>query len=781
MITGHFIFPPQAISDAKKQDKNWQKKCIDAGISAISDRSETSIRKTRFNKLKNYNFWNFRLDKNEMKKVADPFGINPEEMPVDIKHYPLLNAKINTLAGEELKRRTEWVVRALSPDVVDAKKEQAKDIKFNAIMQLIESDEDFEPFKAKKKLEEVDDYLKYSLQDVREIKADRVLQWLWRNPEFDWKNQLNRCFYDLNIVAEEIAHIEIVNDEPVPRKCNPLNVYTLGQGDKIYIDESDVIIEDGYYNPGYIIDLLNEYLTEAEIKRIENKDTDTYHNPMFSTMTWGVPFATEGVNVVNTEIIEVDRQYGNQYGNMDGVYMARVTWKSLRKLGDLTYFDNEGIEQHTIVPEGYKPNKFKGEKVTWFWETEWWEGLRVMDDIYVKVRPVPGNKCPYVGIVSNVNVNRAMSLMDTGKSLNMLYDIFMYRLEMAYAKYKGPLIELDLAKKPDNWTEAQWLHYAENMSYLIIDSFREINKGVATGTLAGSMNTTGKVLNPDISGYIQQTQLMLMHIRKEIDEVTGVSPERQGASSALNTVGQTERSVASSSNNTEYWFNLHTKFIERFLNRFLAFSEYAWRNKKKQLQYIMGDLSTVVDEINGEELEGINPCVFVTSSPEDAELLKLVRQAVMDSVKQGSGSMSNLLDTFYSNSMSEIRKKLLISEEKRSQLDQQKFEAEQAQIKEAAQREDFYKTEELRITEEDNVRKAEIEWAKINQELPTGENAQEIESPLERDKLNHTIEKDKEELQIKQKNIELKNKQLNDNKELKKEQLKIQARKKVGV
>jgi hypothetical protein len=153
----------------------------------------------------------------------------------------------------------------------------------------------------------------------------------------------------------------------------------------------------------------------------------------------------------------------------------------------------------------------------------------------------------------------------------------------------------------------------------------------------------------------------------------------------------------------------------------------------------------------------------------------------MDSVKQGSGSMSNLLDTFYSNSMSEIRKKLLISEEKRGQLDQQKFEAEQAQMKEAAQREDFYKTEELRITEEDNIRNAEIEWAKINKELPTGENAMELESPLERDKLNHVIEKDKEELQIKQKNIDLKKQQLNDNKELKKEQLKIQSRKKVGV
>lgn len=780
MTTAQLAFPSQAVSDSVKRSKEWQHECIDSGISAISDKGETSIRKSRFNKLKNYNFWQFRLDKNEMKKVADPFGINPEQMPVNMKHYPVINSKIDVLAGEELKRRTEWVVRALSPDIYTEKENQRKDMIFQSIMQQIQDDKEFDPFKAKKELEKLDEYIKYTLQDEREIKSDRILQWLWRNPEFDFRNSLNRCFYDLMIAAEEVGCIDIIGDEPIPRKCNPLNVYTLGMSDSIYIDESDIIVEEGYYSPGYVIDHYNEDLSENDVKRIQNKDLDLYHNATYSSTNWLYPTNQFGNTVLDTELIEVDRQYGNQYGNMNGIYVARVVWKSLRKLGDLKYYDQDGLEQHMIVPEGYKPDKSRGEEVEWYWETEWWEGTRILRDIYVKVRPVPGNKCPYVGIVANVNTNRAMSLLDKAKEFNMLYDILMYNLELMYATYTGPMIELDLAKKPDEWDENQWLYYARIMKFLVVDSFREANKGAAMGTLAGNMNTTGKVLNPDIGNYIQHTMQLAMMALKAIDDATGVTPARQGDTSQIETVGGTERSVVQSANNTEYWFNLHTKFIERYLNRFLHFAKYAWKDKKKQLHYIVGDLSTVIEEINGIELQDIDPCVYVTSSPEDIQLLQLVRQAAADSVKQGSGTMSMLIDTYYSRSMAEIRRKIQINEANRQEAEQQQNEAQQKQAQAELEFKHNVETEKLRIMEEDSIRKAEVQLQvasmKLGSEVPV-EYEEELEKPLDREKFEFEKYTKERDLQIKEKTLDLKNKQLADNKELSKEKLVIDRQK----
>jgi hypothetical protein len=775
MITGHYVFPAQAVPDTKKKTEDWQHQCIDAGITSITDKGETSIRKSRFNKLKNYNFWQHRLDKNEMRKIADPFGLNPEEMPIDIKHYPIINSKIDVLGGEELKRRTEWVVRALAPDVIDSKNEHKKDLVFQEIMKQIQDDKEFEPTKAKKKLEELDNYTKYSLQDEREMKSDRILQWLWRNPKFDFKNQLNRSFYDLLIAAEEIMCIDLIGDEPIPRKCNPLNVYTLGQSDLIYIDEADIIVEDGYYSPGWVVDHYYEWLSEDDIKRIENKDLDLYQNPVFSVTNWAYPSTVFNNTIIDTEIVEVERQYGNQYGNMQGVYVARVTWKSLRQTGDLKYYDSDGLEQHMEVPEQYQPNKARGEEVEWFWKTEWWEGVRVLHDIYLKVRPVPGNLCPYVGIVANVNVNRAMSMIDKAKSLNMLFDIFAYRLEFLHGKYDGPVMELDLAKKPDEFTTEQWLYYAKNLNYLVIDSFREVNKGAMQGVV-GQFNTTGKMLNPDMGNIIQQTMQFMMFIQKSIDDITGVTPARQGNTSQIDTVGGTERSVMQSSNNTEYWFNLHSNFTQRFLNRYLQFAVYAWKDQKKRLQYILGDLSTVIDEINGAELQGIDPCVFVTSSPEDQQLLQLIRQAASDSIKQGNGTMSMLIDTYFSNSMNEVRTKLKIAEEQKMKSQQQQQEQEQQLQQQQMQQDQWYKSEQLRIEEEDSIRRNEVEYAKLAGEMPTGEVEQQIEKPLDREKLEFEKDKSNKELGIKQKGLELKNKQLVDNKELTKQKLELEER-----
>ena len=784
MISGYYNFPAQAVSDKVKSTLKFQKDTIDAAISAINDKGEKSIRKSRFNKLKNYNFWNKKLDKAEMRKIADPFGINPEDMPVNMKHYPLINSKIDVLAGEELSLRTEWIVRAMSPDVIESKSEQSKEMIFQTLLQEIQSNEKFDEFLFKRKFDEITDYVKYSLQDLREIKCDRILQWAWRNPEFDLKTNFNRCFYDLLIVAEEIMCIEIIGGEPRPRKCNPLNIYTIGNSDNIFIDESDVIIEDGYFSPGWIIDRYKEYLTDAQVKRIEDRDTDTYLNPVFSITNWGIPNIQFQDTIIDTEIIEVDRIYGNQYGNLDGAYHAKVVWKSLRQLGDLKYFDEDGKEQHKVVPEGYKPKKNEGEEVSWYWETEWWQGTRVLDDIYLDVKPVPGNKCPYVGIVANINVNRAMSMVDKAKELNLLFDIFMYRLESMYAKYYGPILEIDVAKKPDDFTTEQWMYYAQSMNLMIVDSFREVNRGAATGTLAGNMNTTGKVLNLDIGNYIAHTQSMLMTIMRNIDDVTGVSQARQGNTSNIETVGGTERSVVQSSQNTKYWFNLHNKFQERFLNRYLHFCQYAWDDKNKKLQYVTGDLATVIEDIDNKDISNLDACVFVTSAQEDQQLLQVVRQAAVDSVKQGGGSLSSIIETYYSNSMSDIRRKIQISDDKKTQIEMQNQKVQQEQfekqhaLEEQRYQDDLHiRQEEIRIKEEDSIRKNEVEYAKIQGSMPTGEVEQQIEKPLDREKFEFDKKYATSELDLKQQSLYQKERQLKDSKKIAEDKLKLDEKK----
>ena len=85
----------------------------------------------------------------------------------------------------------------------------------------------------------------------------------------------------------------------------------------------------------------------------------------------------------------------------------------------------------------------------------------------------------------------------------------------------------------------------------------KVRKGAATGKLAGSFNTTGKVLDPRVGDYIQQTIGMLTYIEKQIGIISGVSEQRQGQVENRETVGGVERSVTQSSHITEKWFLLH--------------------------------------------------------------------------------------------------------------------------------------------------------------------------------------------------------------------------------
>jgi hypothetical protein len=72
------------------------------------------------------------------------------------------------------------------------------------------------------------------------------------------------------------------------------------------------------------------------------------------------------------------------YGN---ARVIRTRWRGRRKIGRLTYFDENGDEQKDFVPEDYKINKDLGESVEWLWINEAYEGTLITDDIYIKMQP----------------------------------------------------------------------------------------------------------------------------------------------------------------------------------------------------------------------------------------------------------------------------------------------------------------------------------------------------------------------------------------------------------
>jgi len=331
-------------------------------------------------------------------------------------------------------------------------------------------------------LAKMDKYLNYEFQDVRERMATHILNFLYKT--LDLKEVFSRGFEDALIAGEEIYCSDIIAGEPILRKCNPLNIHTYRSGESAYINDSDIIIEDQYFAPGMVIDDFHEELSTADIKKIDD----------------GTGTGSDGglINIGNKEpnwvidgIIDTDSPgkgtYGQFWDTEGNLRVTRVLWKSLKKIGELIYYDQEtGEKLETIVPEDYQINKEEGEEVKWMWINEWWEGTRIGKDIYVKIQPRPIqfrsmtnlSKCSsgYVGMAYNINSSRAKSLMDRMKPYQYLYNVLMYRTELAFAKSKGRIGTLDLATVPDHWTVDKWMYYAEVNNWAVKDSFKEAKK-----------------------------------------------------------------------------------------------------------------------------------------------------------------------------------------------------------------------------------------------------------------------------------------------------------------
>ena len=569
-------FPAQKISSSQKT-KEWFKKCADSAenLVLLQNTDELSLKK----KMQVWiDLYDDIIDENELMEVLNPMGFNSDDFPAKIKNFPITVSKVDLLVGEEVKRRFDWNVISKSEDAHSTYNKLLKD----SILQLaVESaSAGLEEDEIEEKLKDIIKYYTYDYKDLHEVTAARLLQYLWREQEL--KEKFVDGYLQALLTGREIYRIDSFGGKPHVARCDSRSVFALKKGSSPYIEDSDIIVEVTYEPVGKVIDEFHKYLTPSEVDRLEagyekSRGSDNgvlgyQASPVIYSnldLGGGIQDINDYDNITYTQGLPFDLQ-----GN---VRVVRVRWLGRRKVGTLTYFDEEGNEQQRLVSEFYKPVKEQGEWVKWFWINEALEATKLAEDIYVKcqIRDVQMRHFdnPSMCFLGYVGTDFGRSLMGRMEPYQYLYNIYMYRLELALAKYKGAIYEMDISKKPDDWDVEQWLYYAEMLGYLIVDSFNEGNKGAATGRLAGTFNTTGKVLDATVGNYIQQMISMLQYIEQEVGKIAGVTEQREGQISNRETVGGIERAVTQSSHITEKWFYTHEQTKRRVMQALLDTSK----------------------------------------------------------------------------------------------------------------------------------------------------------------------------------------------------------------
>jgi hypothetical protein len=169
--------------------------------------------------------------------------------------------------------------------------------------------------------------------------------------------------------------------------------------------------------------------------------------------------------------------------------------------------------------------------------------------------------------------------------------------------------------------------------------------------------------------------VMLQIIKSQVDDISGISPQRQGQIENRESVGGVERSVTQSSHITEKWFSLHDNTKIRVMEAVLDMARFAWKGQKFQRQFVMDDMTQAVLDFDSELYSASQYGLFISDASSDLEIYQSLRQLASSALQAGKLRFSDVMRIFMSDSLTVIRKQIQDAEDR----------ADEAQAKQAQQ------------------------------------------------------------------------------------------------
>lgn len=738
------MLPIQKLPLSKKNEE-WRKECIDA-LEQLYYGNVARWRADVYRKRVNYDLFNGKFNRKDMEYVTNPFGLGIDEtsFPANLQHYDIISPDLLLLMGEESKRPFNFrVVSEGSSEVSMAmqKKRELVQMYIESLLFDKEQQQIMDPTQINK-------YMKYTYRDIKEKTAQELLDYLARYENLESK--FNDGWKDVLVAGEEIYYIGESGGQVYVELCNPLDIFYVIDDNSTDISEASAISYRRFMTLSQIVDMFYEDLSTDDLVKLETM-VNAYSGGTIGSNTGST------VNYIPQYIKFNTDAEGNVTSSANGtnanvgrgttIPVLRCEWKSLKKIGVLSYVDEQGQPQETIVPEVYKPAE--GETVEWHWISEWWEGVKIASDIYVNIRPkaiqrrsmdnISVCRPGFVGKLYNARNSQSVSLIDRMKPYQYLYNIVYYRLELGLAKSKGKVMIMDITQIPSNpetgWDIQKWLYYFETLGIAFIDPLQ-----APEGKGEPSHFNQYTAIDMELGSFIDKHVMLLDKIEDRMSQLSGVSRQRRGQITSEDGLGTSDRAVTQSSHITEYWFKKHNDVKRDVLTAMLDVAKHFMSGSKK-LQFITDDMGKVFFDIDGDDFSNTEYGVFVSNSSKDERLLESLRNLSQVALQYDKATLSDIVSIMESNSIVEIKRKLEQAETEAQQRIQQSQESEQQSQQQLVQMqiEDKEKDRALKKYEIDsnNETKIQVETIRtyIGQQEDKDLNDDGIADPIELQKL----------------------------------------------
>lgn len=698
-------FPQQKLPLSKKNEK-WQHDCVNYIIGEGNIVSGGQTHTAHGEMQTYYNLYNSIFDEKDFKKITNPFKVE-DGFPATPQDFNIIRPKIDLLIGEETKRPLNFrVVRTsqeATSELMETQKQLLMQYMQSALMaqmgpeeqqqfqQQLQSGEVMPP-------EQIAKYMDKDYKDVVENTAYHTLVYLREKLGID--NEFIKGWKDALISGQEVYYVGVLNSEPYMERVNPMYFSYDKSPDLEFIEDGAWCCRRMRLPITEVYDRYYDKLTEKDLIKLEELINAV---PANNLGEHGIKDDFRGI-----QLHFYDNPIYDEKGNHN-VNVWHCCWKSFKKINYVTTQDEQGQMQVDIVDETYQPvgNEISIEPD---WIIEVWEGYRCGNDLYFGIQPIEyqhvsidnpnSQKLPYCGaIYSNTN-SRPRSLVSILKPLQYMYIVLWYRLELALARDKGKVVNMDVTQIPKSMhiTPDKWLHYLSSVGVNFINPYEEgwSIPGREGGKPAQFNQITA--LDLTMSNVIAEYIQLMDKIEQLAGTISGITEQRQGAISSTELVGNVERSVTQSSHITEPLFWVHAQVKRHVLNMLLNTAKGAWQaTGKDKLQYIFDNgeraFLDVSQKFYYEDMD-----VFVSDTSKDLENIQKLQQLIQPAMQNGA-SLLEAAEILTNDNFNIIKQKLKDMQTRQEQQAQQQQQAQAEQEQKIQEMQNQAKEQELMLQE----------------------------------------------------------------------------------
>ena len=698
-------FPQQKLPLSKKNEK-WQHDCVNYIIGEGNIVSGGQTHTAHGEMQTYYNLYNSIFDEKDFKKITNPFKVE-EGFPATPQDFNIIRPKIDLLIGEETKRPLNFRVVRTSQEATSELMETQKQLLMQYMQAAVmaqmgpEEQQQFQEQLQNGEImppEQIAKYMDKDYKDIVENTAYHTLTYLREKLGID--NEFIKGWKDALISGQEVYYVGVLNSEPYMERVNPMYFSYDKSPDLEFIEDGAWCCRKMRLPITEVYDRYYDKLTEKDLIKLED-------------LINAVPANNLGEHGIRDDFRGIqlhfhDNPIYDEKGNHN-VNVWHCCWKSFKKINYVTTQDEQGQMQVDIVDETYQPtgNEISIEPD---WVVEVWEGYRCSNDLYFGIQPIEyqhvsidnpnSQKLPYCGAVYSNTNSRPRSLVSILKPLQYMYIVLWYRLELAIARDKGKVVNMDVTQIPKSMgiTVDKWMHYLSSVGVNFINPYdTQWNVPGREGGKPAQFNQI-TALDLTMSNIIAEYIQLMDKIEQLAGTISGITEQRQGAISTSELVGNVERSVTQSSHITEPLFWVHAQVKRHVLNMLLNTAKGAWQaTGKDKLQYIFDNgeraFLNVTQKFYYEDMD-----VFVSDTSKDLENIQKLQQLIQPAMQNGA-SLLEAAEILTNDNFNIIKQKLKDMQTRQEQQAQQQQQAQAEQEQKIQEMQNQAKEQELMLQE----------------------------------------------------------------------------------